>query len=296
MSNYSEITFNSKGVLCEAALFMPQGEPIATVLCAPGFGALWQFGNSSAITAFQKAGYKVVAFNYRGFGDSEGLPRQFINPSEQLNDWLAAIDYVQSLESVSKKIILWGSSLSGGHVLSAAARANSVSAVIAQVPHCSSRSAMQGTNKMKMLATVMHALIDKLGSIVGIRHHIAIVGDEQDGTCGLSYPGWKKAYLNIVDDELNWQNAIPASSLLTAGNYNPIDTAEQIRCPVFMTYADKDRGILMSDVEATAAKISQCELWKFSGDHFDCYDNGKVNRQCIDKQLAFLSKHLSREL
>jgi hypothetical protein len=293
MSNYSEMNFNSKGFQCEAALFMPQGEPAATVICAPGFGALWQFGNSSAITAFQKAGYAVLAFNYRGFGDSEGLPRQFINPSEQLDDWLAAIDFATSLDSVSNTLVLWGSSLSGGHVLSAAAKVDNVNAVIAQVPHCSSRSAMQGANKMKLMATVMHALADKLVSIVGARHRIAIVGDEHDGACGLNYPGWKYAYLNIVDDTLNWQNAIPASSLLTSGNYNPIDTAEQINCPVFMAYGDQDKGILMADVEATAAKITRCELWKFNGDHFDCYDNGKVSQLCIDKQLAFLGDHLS---
>ncbi len=293
MSSYSELTFNSQGVQCEAALFMPQGNPSATVICAPGFGALWQFGNSTAITAFQKAGYAIFAFNYRGFGDSEGQPRQFINPTEQLKDWLAAINYVKTLGAVSKNIVLWGSSLSGGHVLSAAATVDGVNAVLAQVPHCSSRSAMQGANKVKLIATVMHALVDKLASVVGLRHRIAIVGDEHDGACGLSYPGWKKAYLSIVDDTANWQNAIPASSLLTAGNYNPIDTAEKINCPVFIAYGDKDRGILMSDVEATAAKITQCELWKFQGDHFDCYDNGKVNRQCIDKQLVFLSNLLS---
>ena len=99
MSNYSELRFNSKGLQCEAALFMPQEAPAATVICAPGFGALWQFGNSSAISAFQKAGYAVLAFNYRGFGDSEGLPRQFINPNEQLDDWLAAIDFATSLDT-----------------------------------------------------------------------------------------------------------------------------------------------------------------------------------------------------
>ena len=59
MSNYSELKFNSKGLQCEAALFMPQQAPAAIVICAPGFGALWQFGNSSAITAFPKAGYAI---------------------------------------------------------------------------------------------------------------------------------------------------------------------------------------------------------------------------------------------
>ena len=60
-----------------------------------------------------------------------------------------------------------------------------------------------------------------------------------------------------------------------------------------MAYGDQDKGILMADVEATAAKITCCELWQFNGDHFDFYDNGKVNQRCIETQLAFLNHHLS---
>jgi hypothetical protein len=57
-------------------------------------------------------------FDYRHFGASDGQPRQLIDIAGQLDDYRAAICFARSLRGVNaKRIALWGTSLSGGHVI-----------------------------------------------------------------------------------------------------------------------------------------------------------------------------------
>ena len=79
-----------------------------------------------------------IVFDNRGFGDSdtkEGQPRSEIIPSVQQSDISDAITYAQGRDEVDpKKIGIWGSSYSGGHVLYVAAVDKRVKAVISQAP------------------------------------------------------------------------------------------------------------------------------------------------------------------
>jgi pimeloyl-ACP methyl ester carboxylesterase len=72
--------------------------------------------------AFARAGLAVLTFDYRHFGESEGSPRQIVDIGKQMEDWRSAIAMARTLDRVdSKRIALWGSSLSGGHVINLAA-------------------------------------------------------------------------------------------------------------------------------------------------------------------------------
>jgi cephalosporin-C deacetylase-like acetyl esterase len=85
-----------------------------------------------------KLGITCLVFDNRGFGDSdakEGQPRSEIIPSVQHSDISDAITYAQRRDEVDpRKIGIWGSSYSGGHVLYVAAVDRRVKAVISQVP------------------------------------------------------------------------------------------------------------------------------------------------------------------
>ena len=72
---------------------------------------------------FQAAGYAALVFDYRTWGDSEGEPRGLIWIPDQLADYAAAIQYARSRPEIDPaRIALWGSSLSGGHVIVATAQ------------------------------------------------------------------------------------------------------------------------------------------------------------------------------
>jgi dienelactone hydrolase len=105
--------------------------------------------------AFARAGYLVIAFDYRGWGKSDsrlvpagGRPetkdgklvaevkevREVVDPIDQTTDILNAIHWAAGEQECDPgRIGIWGSSFSGGHVVYVAARDPRVKAFVSQV-------------------------------------------------------------------------------------------------------------------------------------------------------------------
>ena len=84
---------------------------------------------------FAAAGYHVLVFDYRHFGDSHGHAAPAVGHQEAAPGLGRRGRLRRSRHEVDASgIVLWGSSLSGGHVLAVAERVGA-SAVISQVPH-----------------------------------------------------------------------------------------------------------------------------------------------------------------
>lgn len=129
--------FQSGGDVCRAWVFSPDAVegPIPCVVMAHGLGLTRKSGLREFAIAFAAAGYAVLLFDYRGFGDSGGEPRQLISFRSQLEDWAAAIEHSRGISGIdSARIATWGYSLGAGHALSAAARDGRVAATVSVVP------------------------------------------------------------------------------------------------------------------------------------------------------------------
>jgi len=101
------------------------------VIMAAGLGVTKEPGTDRFAERFHRAGYSVLAFDYRNLGESGGTPRQLVRISEQLADWQAAIGFAATLPGVAAdKLAIWGFSASGGHVFTVAARNPRVAAAI----------------------------------------------------------------------------------------------------------------------------------------------------------------------
>ncbi len=91
-----ETSFLSDGTRCAATIFRPEGAGTSAtpaVVMAHGFGSPRALRLYAYAERFAAAGYAVVVFDYRGFGDSEGEPRQLLDISMQHDDWIAALAY-----------------------------------------------------------------------------------------------------------------------------------------------------------------------------------------------------------
>src|SRR5699024_11432471 len=85
--------------------------------------------------AVAAAGFAVLACDYRGFGRSGGAPRQVVSPARQQDDYRAAIAAAAAQPEVDpERIVLWGCSLSGGHVIEVARGRADVVADVSIVP------------------------------------------------------------------------------------------------------------------------------------------------------------------
>jgi dienelactone hydrolase len=133
-----------------------EGRKLPTVIMAHGWGATAASFREDAV-ALARAGYLVMLFDYRGWGDSDGRValtgarpaagrasgtftsemrelRGYVDPGEQSEDWFNAISYAVTDPMVDAAHIgVLGSDLSGGQVVYVAAHEPRVKAVVSQV-------------------------------------------------------------------------------------------------------------------------------------------------------------------
>ena len=134
---FKEIFFKSRRTNCHARLY----EPTATnsngagVVLAHGFCGTIDTGLTAYAEAFAQAGFHALVFDYRGFGLSDGAPRQLVSVPSQRQDWRNAIATLRGHANVdADRIGLWGMSFSGGHVIHMAHGDPKIRAVVSQVP------------------------------------------------------------------------------------------------------------------------------------------------------------------
>lgn len=115
-------------------IFQNVKEILCLLILTKATGLKEQFLPSFA-ERFQAAGYGVLLYDHRNWGESDGLPRNETDPIQHSRDFSRAFDFATSLESVdTTKIVFWGSSMAGGSVLHAAAFDKRIRAVISQIP------------------------------------------------------------------------------------------------------------------------------------------------------------------
>ena len=132
-----DIAFNAEGVTLRGWLYLPERVtgPVPTVVMAHGFSAVKEMYLDTFAEVFAGAGLGVLVFDNRGFGASDGEPRQEIDPWAQVRDYRHAITFARTLPEVDRtRIGIWGSSYSGGHVFVVGAIDRRVTCVVSQVP------------------------------------------------------------------------------------------------------------------------------------------------------------------
>lgn len=294
------VHFDSHGTTCEAwhltatsdALRTEDGRPV--VVMAHGLAGTKDSGLLPFAEAFADAGLDAFLFDYRGFGGSAGTPRQTVSLDGQLADYRAATAAAAALPGVDpRRIVLWGVSLAGGHVLRAAAGRDEVAAVVAVVP------------MVDGLAAARHALDSHSpGSLVratgaGIRARVAgragrgprmmpvVARPGQPGA--LTVPGAYEDYLAIAGP--TWRNEIAADVTLELGTRAPLKAAAELRMPVLVQIADFDRSA-PPHAAAKAAFAARAEVRHYPGDHFDLFPGKPCHDAATRHAVAFLARHL----
>ena len=77
-----DVEFNAEGVKLRGWLYVPDGRksPAPTVVMAHGFSAVKEMYLDRFAEVFSAAGLCALVFDHRGFGASEGSPRQEVDP------------------------------------------------------------------------------------------------------------------------------------------------------------------------------------------------------------------------
>ena len=133
---HREVEFPSNGLVLRGWLRFPDGDgPHPLVILAHGLGGLKEWTIPEVAGALAGAGIAAMAFDYRNFGDSDGLPREEVDHYGRIEDWQNAISYATTLPEIDRERIgIWGTSLGGRDVLAVAAIDRRLRCVVSQVP------------------------------------------------------------------------------------------------------------------------------------------------------------------
>jgi dienelactone hydrolase len=133
-----------------------EGDRLPAVICCNGWGGTRQNTTGRVAASFARHGYVALAFDYRGWGDSdsklvlrEKMPppdgkgevtvkvqavREVVDPVDEALDIRHALDFMAGEPGVDRERLgLWGTSYGGGLVTWTAAHDRRVKCVVAQV-------------------------------------------------------------------------------------------------------------------------------------------------------------------
>lgn len=294
-SNCQKGSFTHQQARCAATLHKPRnaGEsPCPTILIVHGWGATQLTLITNYIAAFNDAGFCVVTFDYPGWGDSEGRPRNVINPWRREKVVESALAYTKSLPEVDEtNIILWGSSFGGGHVVRIAAEHPELRGAIAQVPMLDGLLAVKAVplaRKLRFGVDILRDLLNPFGT-----RYVPIIS-EAGGYSSMDRDGawrveeWTKTNLKQPHD-----NRVAARSLATMAFYRPFKYLRSIQIPTLVVGANRDTVAPFNEAKVRRMSSETIEIETLNADHFDPYLEPWFDGN-IKLQLAFATRIIER--
>lgn len=261
------------------------------VVMAHGFGCTKDSGLLPFAERFAAAGADVVLFDYRGFGTSEGGPRQLVDHRRHRQDYRAVVDQVRAMDGVDpERLVLWGSSYSGGHVVAVAAQDPRLAGVISQGAAMDGLAAtleiVRYAGLGQLLRLTGHALRDVGHTLLGrAPHRIPIVGPP-GSTAALTSPDSLDGYSSIAGP--TFRNALDARSILSILVNRPLRLARRVTVPTMLVIAEHDTIAPPAAVERVGRSVrGRVEKLRLPVGHFDIY-LGQPFERSVAAQVAFL--------
>ncbi|MTK63339.1 MAG: alpha/beta fold hydrolase [Methanobacterium sp.] len=289
--------FRSAGETCAGTLLLPAPPtrpPV--VIMANGFGGTRSIALPEIARHFVQDGYAVYLFDYRSFGDSEGQPRHWVSPRRQLADWKAAVRHVRRLPGIDHdKIVLWGTSFSGGHVIATAAHDATIRAVIAQVPHVSGVASVLQVPLRVSFCLMLAALRDQFGRIFGRPHYSRIVGRPGEVAALPGAECWD-GYTRLIPPGANWENKVLSRIFLELPFYSPARSADKVKAATLIIAGKRDSVTPAAAAHRAARRIPNCEFHLLDGNHFELHlESEAICQKSIALQLAFLKREIATQ-
>lgn len=261
----------------------------AVIIMAHGFAGLRQFKLIQYAQRFAQAGYAVILFDYRYWGGSTGKPREMISINSQLEDWKTMIQYASTCKFIdNRRIVLWGTSLSGGYALSLASELKNIQAIMVQIPYVDGAE----TAKLYPLQRYPQALKlssqDYMGSKMGLNPKRLPVVDQYK-LCFMPTADSYYGYLSIVNPDYYWSGEVPARVFFNLMRYRPIQLVRQINIPVLFIAAQHDSLIPIESSREAATNIAPFVSYhEWDMKHFDIY-HGSWFEKAVTTQLEFFT-------
>ena len=284
-----DVKFYSKGTECAAWLYLPDtDEAFPVIVMANGLGGTREMRLYEYAERFAKAGFACFLFDYRNFGASGGKKRQLINAKMQLADWQNAIEAAKRDPRIDgNRLLLFGGSFSGGHVIWLSAHRTDVQATVAQCPYTNTMATLKQVGLVYILKKIPLIIADLFTCVTGY-HPLTLPLFSSTG---------KNAFL-IADastikgfvGDAEYINASPARSLLEFFKYSPGKFFAGIHTPIYVAVCLKDAIAPACKTIQLAANAEKATVKEYDCGHFDIFFGSRFE-EAITDYLAFFEQN-----
>jgi uncharacterized protein len=286
-----EVGFTSAGERCAGWLHRPGGEgPHPCVVMLHSTAGLRQMRcYAERGDAFAATGVAALQFDCRGFGASEGEPRQLFDVRRQAEDLESALELARRHPDLdASRLALWGASASCAQVLDAARRNDHIRAVVCLTPFIPGR-ATQRSARTPVLRLAAAAAADRVRMMLGREPHGVAVGGEpgeaailvrEDAAAGERGllpadaridPSGQRAEL---DGGIVWENRVVLRARLRTPH--PLRIAAEVKSPILVVAGEKDVLCPPGPAAELARRAPAAELVILPCGHFELYSGGSV--------------------
>ena len=283
----TDVRFPAASAALAGWLYLPEhGEPPhPLVVLSHGFSALKSMGLDEYAVFFERAGLACLVYDHRSIGDSEGEPRNEVDPWQQVHDMRDAISYARALPQVDpERIGVWGTSYSGSHVLVVGAIDRRVKCVVAQVPLISgSRTLPRWVPAAKLASLFADFEQDRDARAAG--EPPRYVPTMREGTEGAE---WVQA----VDKDKAYPNEVTLRSLELLTEYEPETFIHRIGpTPLLMIVAAHDTTTPTEEQLVAFNRASEPKrLVILDGGHYDAYRSKLAEASAVARD--WFAEHL----
>lgn len=245
------------------------------------------------VPRFTAAGMHVLLFDYRHFGTSDGEPRQLLSVRRQLQGYAAALDFIRKVPGVdAERVGVWGSSLSGGHVVDVAVSDGRVAAVVAQAAAMDNlatvRRVVEYAGFGQLLKLTWLGMVDVARSVFGMSPRLVPAGGAPGELAMMTTPDTLPGLKGI--EAPGWRNELCGRLSLTLALHRPGLKAGRLPCPILIAICDEDSLVVPAAAEAAARRAGNLATVKhYAMGHFDIY-LGEWFERSVNDQVAFLQE------
>lgn len=292
MSTREDVVFTSRGTRCSAWLYRPDGAEgdVPVVVMAHGLGGVREMRLDAFAERFAAAGYACLVFDYRHFGASEGEPRQLLSVRRQRQDWAAAVAFARGLEGVdADRVVLWGSSFSGGHVIAVGADDARVAAVVSQCPFTDGLSSTLAVPPLTSIRLTVRALLDVVGSWFGRKPLLVPLAAAPGDLALMTAPDALPGYVGLVGEDSTFRNEASARTAFSVLLSFPGRRAKALACPALFVVCDTDTVAPARATLRHVAKAPRGEVLRYPAGHFDIYVGDDFER-VVGAETEFLQR------
>jgi pimeloyl-ACP methyl ester carboxylesterase len=296
----TDLSFPSGEGTCAAWFYAPDGpstdDPRPVIVMAHGLAGVKEMRLDAFAERFTAAGYACLVFDYRHFGASSGEPRQLLDIGKQLQDWCSAISYARTLDGIDPdRIVLWGTSFGGGHVLITAAQDKRIAAAIAQCPFTDGLASALAVPPLTSAKVTALALRDRVGALLG-RSPLMVPSYGPPGSAALmAAPDCAAGVSALIPEGRDVPTDVAARFALDIVRHFPGRRARSVSCPIFFAICEHDTVAPAKPTQNYAAQAPRSEIRLYDAGHFDIYVGEHFERNVTD-QLDFLARHIPAPL